>query len=178
MKKIGKTLLWIVVGFIIIVDIALTVYLLNYNQYNVAEFGDKSVLIMNKKLADYQDGDLLLVKKTENKEIKAGDNIFYYDTTSLENLINYGRIIKVNDNPNGDNTFIMENSDILGYDTVIGADKDVKVYSGWGKIIGTLSSRWVFLFVIIVPILVLFLYQLYLLVQELKDYKKIDKVKN
>ena len=172
MKNVGKVVMWIVVSFIIVVDIFLTVYLLNYNQYNVAVFGNKSVLIMNKDLENYKKGDLLVVKQTDNKKIRTGDYIFFYDTSSKENLINYGKVVMVNSNKAKENTYLMDNKYILGYESVIGSYNDVQIYPGWGSIIGTLSSRWIFLLVIIMPILVLFLYQLYIFMLELKKVKK------
>ena len=172
MKNLGKFVKWFIVGFIIVIDILLTVYLLNYNQYNVAVFGDKSILIMNKNIENYKKGDLLVVKQTDNKKIRTGDYIFFYDTSSKENLVNYGRVAMVNSNKNKQNTYLMDNKYILGYESVIGSYNDVEIYPGWGSIVGTLSSKWIFLLVIIMPILVLFLYQLYIFMLELKRVKK------
>lgn len=182
MKKIGKFVLWTIVAIVIVVDVLLTVYLLNFNQFNVAEFGDKSILIMTSDIDNYKKGDLLVVKKTNN--INTGDSIFFYNTSTKESIVSYSRVDMVNTNVGSENTYMVKinptnatiNSTaldfIVGHDLVIGAKDDVKVYAGLGTIVGTLSSRWVFLFAIIMPILVLFLYQLYLLIQELKKVKK------
>lgn len=175
MKNIGKYIMWFFVAIVIIVDVLLTVYLLNYNQFNVAEFGKKTVLIMDGrlKIEDFKKGDFVLVNKTDSKEIRTGDYIFFYDTNSKDRgVINYGKIKMVTVNTGTDNTYIMDNDYILGYDAVIGKSDDVAVYPVIGGIIGFLSSKWVFLFAIIMPILVLFLFQLYLLIQELKKAKK------
>jgi len=168
MKKILKYVLWIFIAIIILIDIVLTVYLLNYNQYNVAEFGDKSILIMDKKIDKFEKGDLLIVKKNENKEFKVGDNVFFYDTVSKETIVNFGKINEVNDNKEKENTFIMSNDYLLSDESIIGKADTAKVYSKWGSIIGFITSRWVFLIFVIIPILVLFLYQLYLLILEIK----------
>lgn len=182
MKKIGKFVLWTIVAIVIVIDVLLTVYLLNFNQFNVAEFGDKSILIMTSDIDNYKKGDLLVVKKTNN--IGLGDSIFFYNTSTKESIVSYSRVDMVNTNVGSENTYMVKvnptnatiNSTaldfIVGHDLVIGAKDDVKVYAGLGTIVGTLSSRWVFLFAIIMPILVLFLYQLYLLIQELKKVKK------
>lgn len=188
MKKIGKYILWIVVTLVVLIDVLLTVYLLNYNQYNVAEFGNKTVLIMNGKLGveDFKKGDLVVVNKTANKEIRTNDAIFFYytGTNDQKDVVYYSKVKMVNSNPNGDNTFIMpvrsksekagdQSMDyLLAQENVIGRADDVKVYPAIGAVIGLLSSKWVFLFAVILPILVLFLYQLYLLLQELKRAKK------
>lgn len=171
MKKIGKGIFWAVVGLVLIMDVLLTVYLLNYNQFNVSVINNKSLLVMTNKIENYDKGDLLVVSKTPDKEIRTGDYIFFYDTSSKEKLINYGRVQMVNVNKDTPNTFMMDNNYILGYETVIGRNDDVKVYKNLGAIVGALSSKWVFLIAIIMPILILFLYQLYLLIQEIKKEK-------
>ena len=66
----------------------------------------------------------------------------------------------------------VEFSTVVAYEAIIGNTTDIKVYPKWGGIIATLTSRWVFLFVIILPILILFLYQVYLLSKELKKGRK------
>lgn len=174
MKKIGKIVLWVFVSLIVVIDVLLTVYLLHYNQFNVPVFGNKTVLIMDRDFEGYKKGDLLLVSKTKDKDIRTGDYIFFYDTANLENVVNYGRVnmVHVNEKEELKNTYMMSNDYILGYESVIGSSKDVKVYAVWGTIIGTLASKWVFLFVVIMPLLIVFLYQLYLLIQDLKKAKK------
>lgn len=172
MKKISKVLLWFGIAIVVVLDITLTIYLLNYNKYNVSVFGDKSLLVMNRKIDKFEKGDLLVVKKNENSEIKVEDNVFFYDTISKETIVNFGKVNVVNEKEGADSTFMMSNNYILSDENIIGKADTVKVYSGLGAIIGFLSSRWVFLIVIIVPILVLFIYELYLLVLEVKKSKK------
>lgn len=164
--------MWIFVGAILLIDIVLTIYLLNYNKYNVSVFGDKSLLIMTKKIDKFEKGDLLVVTKNDNSEVKVGDYVFFYDTFSKEAIVNYGKVYKVYSNPGSENTFEMSNNFLLSDETFIGKGETAKVHSGLGAIIGLLSSRWVFLIVIIVPILLLFMYEFYLLVLEVKKSKK------
>ena len=171
MKKILKYVMWFFIAIVITIDIGLTIYLLNYNQYNVAEFGDKSILVMTKKIDNFEKGDLLLVKKNKNDEYKVGDYVFFYDTISKESVVNYGKINAVNDNKDKPNSFIMSNNYLLSDENIIGKGETSKTYSGWGSIIGFVTSRWIFLIFIIVPILILFLYQLYLLILEIKKAK-------
>lgn len=172
MKKMKKTLFWTFIAIVLMLDVVLTVYLLSYNQYNVSTFGDKTLLVMTTKLSDYDKGDLLLITKVPNSEFKVGDQIFFYDTSSKESVVNYGKINKVNENPKATNSFIMSNDFLLSDENVIGKTEDVKVYAGVGAILGFIASKWVFLFIVIIPILILFIYELYLLIAELKKAKK------
>jgi len=171
MKKILKYVLWVFIAIVIVIDISLTVYLLNYNQYNVAEFKDKSILIIDKKIDRFEKGDLVVVKKTPNKDFKVGDNVFFYDTDPKATIVNFGKINEVNDNKELNNTFMMSNDYILSDESIIGKADTAKVYHKWGSVLGFITSRWVFLIFVIIPILVLFLYQLYLLILEIKKAK-------
>lgn len=171
MKKIGKIVLGILIGVILVVDIFLTAYLLSYNKFNVAELGNKSWLIMKNDFEDYVKGDLVIVKKDKKEDIKAGDYVFFYNTANEKKLISYGKVEKVTINSKKDASYSMDNNYILSYDYLIGTKKNAKKYAQLGAIIGVLSSRWIFLAVIIIPLLLLFLSQLYLLIMELKKAK-------
>ena len=50
--------------------------------------------------------------------------------------------------------------------------KNTKVYSGWGGVLAALESRWVFLCFVILPILFIFLYELYEFAIEVKKNLK------
>lgn len=168
MKKIFKALLSLLLVIIFLVDIMLTIYLLSYNKYNIAEINNKSLLIMTEDIDNYKKGDLLVVTKPKGEDIKTGDDIFFYNDTDHKNLVNFGKVVMVNNVKDGHNTYTMESRYLLSHDNVIGKREDIKVYKNYGTILKFMSSRWVFLIVIIFPILLLFLYELYLLVLELK----------
>lgn len=172
MKKIIKVILWLVVTVVVLVDVTLTLYLLNYNKFNVSVIGDKSLLVMKKNIDKFQEGDLVVVKKNKQSDYKVGDHIFFYDTAGKEVVLNYGKINEFEENPGSDPVFVMNNNYLLGYEKVVGKGESATVYSGIGGIIAILSSRWIFLLVIILPITVLFLVQLYLLIKEIKKAKK------
>ena len=79
MKKVGKILLSILLVLYAAVAIFLTACLLNYNDYKITEFGNKSLIIVNDDtLKDkYKKGSLLVVDKTNAKDIKSGDEIIF-----------------------------------------------------------------------------------------------------
>lgn len=165
-------LFWLFITLLVVVDVFVTVYLLNYNEYNVAQFGQYSILIMDDKLSDFDKGDLLIVKKNKNEDIKVGDFIFFYDTKSEDNIINYGKVnstYKVNDK---ETTFTMSDNYPLSSEYVIGKSETSKVYSEIGLLLSVVASRWGFLFLIIFPIAVLFIIQIYLFIIELGKVKE------
>ena len=60
MKKVLKGLGIVLVGVYAIVAITLTVFLLNYNKYNITELNNKSLIIVRDEelKPDFQKGDL------------------------------------------------------------------------------------------------------------------------
>ena len=44
-----------------------------------------------------------------------------------------------------------------------------------GAVLGALESQWGFLFLIVFPSLVAFLYEAYIVVQEVREIKKLEK---
>ena len=81
MKKVLKIIGIILGAIYCLIAITLTVCLLNYNDYNITELGDKTLIIVRDDDLEpnYQKGDLVIVKKNPNREIVAGDKIFFYD---------------------------------------------------------------------------------------------------
>ena len=55
---------------------------------------------------------------------------------------------------------------------VIGKVDNSKVYNGLGSVLSVLESRWVFLLVIILPVLLIFVYEIYAFVIEVKHSLK------
>lgn len=172
MKKVKRIVLWSLLILLVFVDVMMTVYLLNYNRYNVAEFGKYSFLIIDEKMDEFDKNDLLIVKKNDNSDIKVGDYVFFYDTKSKENIINYGKVnstYKVNEK---ETTYTMSNNFPLSSEYVIGKGETSKVFENWGLVLSVLASRWGFLFLIIFPVSILFIYQIYLFIVEIKKEKK------
>ena len=160
----------------VIVAITLTVFLINYNEYGITEIGGKTLITVNDDTLapTYKKGDLLVVKNQNPDEINANDYIFFYEQNQEKKtvIINLARVIskrKINDT---ETTFKLEGDVDYSSEYVIGSNKDVKIYNTLGSIISTLESRWVFLFVIIVPLLFIFLYEIYEFAIEVKKNMK------
>lgn len=81
MKKVLKIIGGVFILVYAVIAIVLTVCLLNYNDYNITEFKDKSLIIVqdDELRPDFNDGDLVIVYKNKNSDIKVGDKIFFYD---------------------------------------------------------------------------------------------------
>ena len=160
----------------IAIAIIITVLLLNYNDYGVTELGDKTFIIVNDNSLspNYKKGDLVVVKKTEFDTINENDYIFFYEESREKKtiIINFGRVLsktKVNDM---ETTFKLEGDVDFSSQYVIGSKDNSKVYKGMGSVLSVLESRWVFLIFIIIPMLFIFLFELYSFVLEVKKNMK------
>lgn len=171
MKKILKIIGIVLVVIYCIVAITLTVFLLNYNDYNITVLGDKTLIIVrdNELEPDYQEGDLVVVTKNKNKDIVAGDKIFFYESTSETVTVNLGNVISKENVTKKETTFTMNGEYSLSSEYVIGKTSTAKVYHNLGGILAFLESRMGFLFLIIFPILVLFIYEIFMVIKEIKS---------
>lgn len=170
MKKVVKVFGLILIVIYMIVAVFLTVCLLNYNKYNITELGRNSLIIVKDDDLEpsYQKDDLVVVYKNDNEDIKVGDKIFFYNAYKNQVSVNLGDVIGVRRINEQEYTYTMEGNLQVSSQYVIGASKTSKAYNGYGKVLATLESKWGFLFVIILPILVLFIYQIYAVILEVK----------
>ena len=78
LKMIKSVFLGILLFVYFVFVIAMTVLLLNFNDYGVTEFGDTSLIIINDEISNdnYEKGDLVVVKK-ENGKTKSRRRTFY-----------------------------------------------------------------------------------------------------
>ena len=176
MKGFLKVLGIVILVPYIIIAIVITVFLLNYNQYGVTELGDKTLIIVKDDalLPSYKKGDLLVVTKTPSSQINVNDYIFFYEQSREKKtvIINLGRVISKREVNEVETTYKLEGDVDYSSEFVIGSTNNVKVYRSLGTIVDALESRWVFLLFIIVPILFIFLYELYEFVLEVKRNMK------
>jgi len=170
MKKVLKITGIIFIVCYMAVAFFLTLCLLNYNDYNVTVINDNSfVIVRDDELEpDYQNGDLVIVNKNDNDQIKTGDKIFFYNTYQNEISINLGKVVNRQKITETEMTFYMEGDVAISSEYVLGKAQTAKVYDGLGKVLSVLESKLGFLLIIIFPILVLFIYQIYAVILELK----------
>lgn len=152
-----------------LVAIALTVCLLSYNDFNVTEIDGKTlVLITDDELKpDYKKGDLVIVEKNAFSKVNKGDKVFFYEDDGETVIINIGTVSgkeKVGKNYK----YELEGELGISNDAFIGCAKTSTVIPKLGGIINILESRFGFLFIIIFPMLVAFIYEIYVAIKEVK----------
>lgn len=170
-----KIVMKIIVGILAVVYFAFvivnTVLMLNINRFGTIQFDDRSIITINSELSSdkYKKGDLLIVKKPKIENIKLGDEIFIYKIPKGgAPVIDVGIIGEI----------YLENKVVsfengAGYemDYVIGGTE--KVINDIGTYFSIVQSQWGFLFIILIPSFLIFIYELYAIIVEIK-YGKVE----
>lgn len=170
MKYIKSFLL----GLYLFIAIFSTICLLSLNEFGVTEFGDYSLIYIDKysKNEEYERGDLAIVHKDE--DIKAGDKAFVYNAYEKNVHPETHVIESVADEDAKIKTYYLDNKKAISSDYAIGkVDGSIKVPK-MGAVLSAIQSKWGFLFVIVAPLLILFIYESFAFYD---DYIKKDKVK-
>lgn len=163
MKKVVINIL-IILYFLI--TIIITYSLLSYNKYNIVETNNKYILTLKEDNKDFKKSDLLIIKKAN--EYKKGDLIFYYDTYATIISVKYGKIENIKEINKKEQEINLENNIVLSSENVLGKKQNTTSYKMIGTIFNTLTSKWGYLFVIIFPMLIAFVYELYAIFKEIK----------
>lgn len=168
MKKVLKAILGIIGICYLVVVIAVTACLLCYNKYKVTEMFGYSFVIIDDNSDMYQEGDLVLFQKNELKDIRRTDEIFFYEVKNGVASIRYGTITEIVPVSTEESTFTINDNHDISSESLIGKIETAKVYPKIGKVLAILESRFGFLLLVILPTLVLFLYELYRVIIEIK----------
>lgn len=161
----GKNLWHVCIILYVLLAVFVTLCLLMYNEYNVTEFGNKLlVMVENDTTGEFNKGDLIVVNKTNN--FKENDNVFYYVLREKNYYINYGTIESKRDDS------VTIQNEVIDNDLIIGSDSKVTVFPLLGGILSLLESKWGYLSIVILPILIAFLMEVYSIIKELRGGKK------
>lgn len=173
---------WSFVEVIIIIYVVLvTMFVLCKNKYGYTQFGDYSFanidLIAEKNVKDTKKGDLLVVKNSN--DIHKGDLIYYYAVLNDNYIVRSAVVADVKeDDYSALYTVSLSNTTInVASSRVLG--KYSTVYNNLGSILSVLESRVGFLLLVFLPIMVVFIYQVYEFIIMLKyDETLVNEVNN
>lgn len=166
--EIIKTIVKVILAVIFFAfAISMTVLLLNYNDFGVTQFSDTSLILIKGEVSspNYKKGDLVVVQSRKISDIKEGEVIFVYkvDSSSGKASIDLGTVGKVSVK---DDAIALKNGDTYAMKFVIG--ESTKTYHTIGTYLSIIESKWGFLFIVLVPSFLIFIYQIYALVIEIK----------
>lgn len=166
LKVIKKVIIGIIIAAFFCFAMIMTILLLNRNKYKVTQFGDTTLVVLNSKVSStkYKKGDLILVDSVKLADIKEGDEIFAYQLDSEKNAtIDFGIVGKTSIEQKA---VEFENGATYAEEFLIGSTS--KVYNDIGTVLSIVQSKWGFLFIILVPSFLIFVYEIYALIVEIK----------
>lgn len=155
MKKIIINTIFIIY---LVLTIAVTGTLLSFNEKNIALINNNYILTLNDS-KEYSKNDLLIIKK--NNKAKENEKIFYYDNKKIKT----NKVKKIDKKKQ---TIVLENETIITNEEVLGNIKETTRLPLLGQVYNTLTSRLGYLFIIILPMLLAFVYEIYAITKELK----------
>lgn len=168
--KVLKIIKSIIMGVLLFVYfsfvIVMTVLLLNFNDYGVTEFGSTSLIIINDEISNenYKKGDLVVTEKKKINKLTVGEEIFTYKVDSKGNVsIDLGKIGNLYPE---EEALSFENGSTYSMEFVAGSPKEV--HEKIGTYLSVIESKWGFLFIVLVPSFLIFVYEVYSLIVEIK----------
>ena len=166
LKIIKKILLSLIVIVYFSFALFMTILVLNFNDYNVTQFDDTSLVIISEEVShdDYKKGDLVIVKSEKVEKLQKGDLIFTYKLDS--NNVPHIEIGTIGDVYPDQDAITFENGISYTSEFIIG--KPLNTYNNIGGFLKVVESRWGFLFIVLVPCFLIFIYELYALIVEIK----------
>lgn len=166
----------ICIGFFItlyiIISLIVTTCLLHYNDYNITVINGKSLISLKSDYDDLKKGSLVVVK---DNGISVGDKVFYYEANGSDVGVNLRSVKNINKINASESTYTLDNDKVITKDFIIGTKNNAKVYPVIGGILLLLESKWGFLGIVILPVAVCFIFEIYTLVKEFKPKKKRKK---
>ena len=170
-----KTITNIIFIIYVVIAVFVTICLLSYNQFKVTEFGDYSLVIVtdDEMAPDFNKGDLVIVDKSQ--EVLPGDKAFFYDTYNRQIEIRLGEVNDLERVTETETTYTFDGDHKVSSEYVLGGENTASVIPVAGTILSVLESKWGFLFLIVLPVLLMFFHQITVVIADLRNSKD-DKV--
>ena len=142
---------------------------------NLAGFTPLSV-VSDSMAPTFQAGDLILIRSCDPASLKEGDIVTFHTIINNEFALNTHRIAEIDDQ-GGARSYVTkgDNNEIADVHMITDGDivgKFVTRLPKFGRVVEFLSSSTGFLLVIVLPLLIFFVYQVYHLVTVSIDLKK------
>ncbi len=160
---------------IIIYVILVTAFILCRNKYGYTQFGDYTFVNVDTRsertINNSKKGDLLIVKNSN--DIAEGDLIYYYAVFDESYIIKTNVVVK-EEKDDFNSLYTLDDSDGISISNAKVLGKYATNYSKLGGILDVLESRIGFLFLVLLPIIVVFIYQIYEFIVIIR-YEKVEE---
>ena len=178
-KKVVGVLLSVFLWAIILITALFTfTTLATRDERSVSRFlGCTPLIVKSQSMAPtFNEGDLIIIKQYDPAKLKVGDIITFHTIINNEFALNTHRIDRI-DEKGGSRSYVTKGDNNAIADTHMIADGDivgkyVGKLSAVGRLMAFLSSSTGFLLVIVLPMLLFFIYQVYHLVMVSINLKK------
>lgn len=175
MKKIFKVVKNIFVVFALIiyfsVIIGVSTLVLSRNDYNMSQFGDKVLILMdeNSSTEKYKANSLIVLKTIDINDINVGQEIFVYHVDEEKKSVRMviEKVGKVVIEGTSSPYIVLDNIGTSYGENYI-AGVAYTSYDDIGKYLSIIESKWVFFALLIVPCFFILIYEIYLLIISIK----------
>ena len=172
MKKVFKIIRNIIFGIFLVaylsVIICVSTLVLNRNDYGYTEFGNKALLDIKEDTNNYVKGQLVVVEKRVIDKLKAGDEVFVYQTNQQEKTVKVVSSTIKDVKAEETTPYITLSSDDTSWGQDYIAGEKIKVYNSLGSIVTFAESKWIFFAIFIVPCFFILLYEIYSVIVVIK----------
>lgn len=189
LKKVFGGIVDFLMLVVIVFAIGVTLISLNSGNNNVSKIGKYIPLNVktNSMEPTIMKGDFIVAEEVDTKDLKVGDVISFLATEEDTVIVKTHRIISIDDSTNdvsfitrGDNNEVNDSVPVFPSD-VVGKWNNLRL-SKVGTILDFVGSQMGFLFCIVLPLLILFVYQIYkfivVIIEEKNAALKVNKQTN
>ena len=171
-RNMKKTLTNIIFGVYVVIAVFVTVCLLSYNEFKVTELGNYSLVVVtdNEMIPNFNKGDLLIIDKSV--PVFTGDNAFFYDTYNRQIEVRLGKVQDLEKVTETESTYTFEGEHKVSSEYVLGGENGTSLIPGVGTVLNILESKWGFLFIIVLPALLMFFHQIMVVIGDIKESKE------
>lgn len=167
----------VIITIYAVIAVFTTVCLLAFNEYKISEFGNYSViLITNNELSpDFNKGDLVIVSSENKLNTQVGEKVFFYNSYDRQVDVSLAEVINKEFVTSKESTFTLEGEHVISSQYVIGQANGATVIPKVGTVLSILESKWGFLFLIVLPSLIAFIYEITVVFSEIKEAREEKK---
>ncbi len=151
-----------------------SILVISKNNYGVTQFGNRFFISAssNNKLYGYKEGDLIEIEKKNISELHDGDNVYIYKMQENEKKIDIINSQVQQVHAEYPNSYVILKNDNYRWEEkyIVGISRNI--YPKMGYVMTALTSSWVFFILFFIPAVIIFIYEIYTLFNELKKLKK------
>ena len=151
-----------------------SILVISKNNYGVTQFGNRIFISAssNNKLYGYKEGDLIEIEKKNISELHDGDNVYIYKMQENEKKIDIINSQVQQVHAEYPNSYVILKNDNYRWEEkyIVGISRNI--YPKMGYVMTALTSSWVFFILFFIPAVIIFIYEIYTLINELKKLKK------